>query len=487
MGIGVLNLVNTGKENLYMSYNPEITFFKISYKRYSNYSIEQVPQFFKSRPDFGMRCTVDIGKNADLLGNMQLYIELPGIQLENISNYKKFKWVDKIGLAMINFIEIEIGGYIIDRHYGDWLNIWYELTINNGIRKSFNKMIGNIDKLSEYTVSKSLYKLYIPLSFWFCLDTSLTLPLISLYNNDIKLHIEFNDIDNCYSILPSYYMYVENKYCLLKEGDIIYQQYNNSTIIGSFVYFDIINRIIYYNSIKGKFIAPTNETEEKELIVYDNNINFIINIVKNSEIIKDINYFIFNKPSIVNAYLLVNYIYLDSLERKQFLKSDMKYIIPLIQTIPEKIINSINNQYNLPLYNPVKLIVWRTILLCNKIKRCFDYSAYPFNEDELIVKNNIVLNSINVSDIDSIEYYSKIQKHHYDFYNKDKGIYLYSFSLNPKNIDLTGSVNFSKINNSFLKLTFNSIINYQNPLLIQAYAIKYGLISIHNGILTLDD
>ena len=189
MGIGLLILVSVGKENLYFSAQPEITFFKIAYRRHTNYSIEQTPQYFKTTPDFGRRCTVNISKNADLLGMIYLYVELPNIQLENFNNNnnKEFAWVNKIGLALINFIEFEIGGTIIDRHYGDWLNIWFELTNMSGNNIGYDKMIGNIPNLYNYSQTKLNYKLYIPLCFWFCLDSGITLPIISLIYNDIKI------------------------------------------------------------------------------------------------------------------------------------------------------------------------------------------------------------------------------------------------------------------------------------------------------------
>ena len=213
MGLGLLKLINIGKENIYLSAQPEITFFKIAYKRYTNYSIEQTPQYFKTTPDFGRRCTVNIGKNADLMGMTYLYVELPSIQLENMYNkMKKFAWVEKIGLVLINFIEIELGGTIIDRHYGDWLNIWNELSIGMGIKKSYNKMIGNISKLTDYSLNKLNYILYIPFSFWFCQDTGLALPLIALAHNDIKIHVEFNNIDACYNLSPSYYIQITNNF-----------------------------------------------------------------------------------------------------------------------------------------------------------------------------------------------------------------------------------------------------------------------------------
>jgi hypothetical protein len=94
MGLGLLILVSTGKENLYFSSQPDITFFKIAYRRYTNFSIEAIQQYFKTTPDFGRRCTINIGKNADLMGMTYLYVELPQISSINSS---KFAGTEKIG------------------------------------------------------------------------------------------------------------------------------------------------------------------------------------------------------------------------------------------------------------------------------------------------------------------------------------------------------------------------------------------------------
>ena len=99
MAIGLLILISTGKENLYLSYNPEITFFKIAYKRYTNFSTEIIPQYFKNTPDFGRRVSVTISKNADLLSQTYLYVKLPGFPLETHSSLppsiKKIAWIKK--------------------------------------------------------------------------------------------------------------------------------------------------------------------------------------------------------------------------------------------------------------------------------------------------------------------------------------------------------------------------------------------------------
>ena len=106
----------------------------------------------------------------------------------------------------------------------------------------------------------------------------------------------------------------------------------------------------------------------------------------------------------------------------------------------------------------------------------------PSAEQDLINKNTIVINSINRMDISTILYYDIIQKYQYKFYNTQKGIYLYSFALNPLDLQPSGSINFSKIDDAYINLTMNPIVNYQNPVLIQAYGIQYNILKISNGI-----
>ena len=117
MGAGLLILVSVGKENIYLSAQPEITYFKIAYKRYSNFSIETVAQYFKTIPDFGRRVTVNISKNADLLNQIYLFVQLPDIITSNHSmlpeGIKKFAWNKKVGLSLIKYIDLEMKEYYI--------------------------------------------------------------------------------------------------------------------------------------------------------------------------------------------------------------------------------------------------------------------------------------------------------------------------------------------------------------------------------------
>lgn len=491
MPIGELILVSIGKENIYLSLDPNITYFKIAYKRHTNYSIEPIPQYFKSTPNFGRRCTININKNADLLGMSYLCVELPTIQPENfisISNkIKTFAWVEKIGLVLINFIEFEIGGTIIDRHYGDWINIWYEIINQEGLQKSYNKMIGNIPELTLYSKIKKSYKLYIPLCFSFCLDTGIALPLIALFNNDIKIHVDFNDVNLCYKFSPTHYITVNNNFCLLKPNEKFYQIYQNNKIIGEFIYFDILTQRIYYNEIKGKFNIPIikNDINYK---LYGEITKFEINIKENSIIVNDDDFFKYNKPSLLNAFLLVNFIYLDNYERSQFLNNSHEYIIPIVETLTDQIIYSNNIVYKLPFKNPVKMLIWRCILQYNvNNNNIFNYTLYPYEENNNIInKNLLICNSVNRMNLESSEYYTILQKYQYNLYNKQKGIYIYSFCLYPKELHPSGTLNFSKLNDAYLQLSINKNINYQNPAVLRCYSIQYTILKINLGIAVFD-
>jgi hypothetical protein len=488
MTVGLLILVSVGKENIYLSAQPEITFFKIAYKRYTNFSSEPIPQYFKTTPDFGAKCTINLAKNADLLSSMFLYVELPNIQMENFTtnttNISKFAWVNKIGFALINYIEIDIGGYVIDRHYGDWLNIWNEITRKKSNYKSYNKMIGNISDLTDYSQTKTSTILYIPLSFWFCLDTGLALPLIALVHNDIKINVQFNDINTCYNVSPSYFINVTNNMCIYKVGEYFYQNYQNNKIIGEFVYFDPINQYLYYNPIKGTFVVPPLDSSSTayNLIGYDS--QYVMNIIPRSVVVQNDDYFKFNKPTLITAYMLVDYIYLDNFERAKFLNNSHEYLIPVVQTVSDQIIYSMNYGYKLPLINPVKLLVWRGLLVSNNNNNDhFNYSTTPYtdNKENLIIKNTLVINSINRMELDSIEYYTYIPRYQYSLGN-EFGIYMYSFALNPKDVQPSGTMNFSKIDDAYLQLKLNKIVNYQNPITFKCYAVQYNLLRVAYGI-----
>ena len=149
MSGGLIQLAAYGLENMFLTDEPQITFFKSVYRRHTNFTKEQIPQFFINQPNFGKNVNCEIAKNGDLVGNIFLVVTLPKINLP-INTRNQFAWVKRIGFALIKSVSIIINGYQIDRHYGDWLNVFAELTgnINGEHSKGFKRMIGEVDELT---------------------------------------------------------------------------------------------------------------------------------------------------------------------------------------------------------------------------------------------------------------------------------------------------------------------------------------------------
>ena len=101
-------------------------------------------------------------------------------------------WTNGLGHALIRYVEIEIGGQRIDKHYGVWLEIWNELTQTSEKQNGYNHMVGSYATsvgLVGNAASPRIY--YVPLQFWFCRNPGLSLPLIALQYHEVKVIMEF--------------------------------------------------------------------------------------------------------------------------------------------------------------------------------------------------------------------------------------------------------------------------------------------------------
>jgi hypothetical protein len=207
MSGGIIQLVSNSPHNLFLTVNPQITFFKCIYRRHTNFAIEAIRQNFLHQVGFDKKATCYVSINGDLVSDIFLVLSLPKINKISLNDFTKFAWVRKIGFALIKMYEIEIGGFLIDRQYGDWLNIWSELTENKYY--GYLSMIGDIDELCRYSYEKEEYQLYIPLKFWFCSNICSALPLVCLQFSDVKIHFEFNSFEKCRLVSPTNYIDIE--------------------------------------------------------------------------------------------------------------------------------------------------------------------------------------------------------------------------------------------------------------------------------------
>ena len=270
MGGGLMQLVAYGAQDVYLSGNPQITFFKVVYRRHTNFSVEPIQQTWNGAADFGRTVTCNINRNGDLITNMYVVVML------NSQPTKTAEWgyVNRLGHALIETVRIEIGGSKIDEQYGDWLNIWYELTHKTGQERGYAKMIGDVPELTNISSQGfNAHQLYIPLQFWFNRNNGLALPLIALQYHDVRITLKYRDSVNC------------------------------------------IN-----------YVGSTKPVIDKQLMS--------------------------------DSYLLIDYVYLDSEERKRFAQASHEYLIEQLQFTGSESINGKSSKYRLNFNHPSKYLIW---------------------------------------------------------------------------------------------------------------------------------
>ena len=226
MGGGLMQLVAYGAQDVYLTGNPQITFWKVTYRRHTNFAMESIEQTFNGQADFGRRVQCTISRNGDLAYRTYLQVTLPEIGQEGCCGEpagpcaKTYaRWLDYPGEQLISMVEVEIGGQRIDRQYGDWMHIWNQLTLTAEQERGYNKMVGQTTQLT-YLIDPSFAAvdsacaalevpaavcaprnalpettLYIPLQFWFCRNPGLALPLIALQYHEVKINLELRPSD----------------------------------------------------------------------------------------------------------------------------------------------------------------------------------------------------------------------------------------------------------------------------------------------------
>jgi hypothetical protein len=420
MGGGLMQLVAYGAQDVYLTGNPQITFFKIVYRRHTNFSMECIEQTLNGTLSQNSdRLVSKISRNGDLIGNMHLDLKLPN---NNENNVKELHWTNNTAHAYIDNISISIGGQLIDKHYGHWLDIWNELTDNEDNEKLLlNKQL---DKKAYYEKTDSLVplQLYIPLKFWFNRNIGLALPLIALQYHEVEIKLETRELItlvNCknHTLNPITNVGIPS---LKLFADYIYLDTDERRRFAQISHEYLIEQLQYSREIASTSTKLNLNHPVKEIIWTIQNINVIDSKTTNAANDASLN----NQTNLANGNDYFCYTSLNDPE-----DADM--------------VEYLN----------------------------YEKSFEPFD------KFNIKLNGHDRFSKQKASYFRLLQPFQCGHKVPTKHIYLYSFALKPEEHQPSGTCNFSRIDNaelSFTKVRPNSNINI--------YAINYNVLRIMSGM-----
>ena len=310
MGGGLLQLVAYGAQDAYITGNPHITFWKVLYKRHTNFAMEAMRVNFTGTPSYGQRSVVVINRNADLMFRTYLEVTLPDTRLSALGTQAQailpsvtasssptwdnagIVWTPggrrRLGYLLIQQVEIEIGGQVMDRHYGEWMFLWESLTSNFDQSTRLDQMMGQSSTLRVSSLTSCGGRptvLYIPLSFWFCRNPGLALPLIALQYHEVRLNFIFR-----------------------QATDLVCAQ---------------------YDPLSAGNAWPGGIPQAAQLL-----------------------------PRFKDAAVYVDYIYLDTDERRRFAQQSHEYLIDQLQYGLQQSVTSQTVRLDLTLNHPVKELVW---------------------------------------------------------------------------------------------------------------------------------
>jgi hypothetical protein len=508
----ILQLVATGIEDIFLTNDPQITYYKIVYKRHTNFAREEINQYFLTQPDFGTQVSINIAKQGDLMEKTILVINLPAIEACDDKNVK-YAWCRYIGYTIIDNIEIEINGRQICRHYGEWMMLWNQMFNDQANYSGFRKMIGDIPELTTFTSCKSSYRLFIPLQFWFCRSSSMALPLVSLIYSDIKINLSLRPWNECLITLPTHYIICQDDLAAFIKYEYIYQTIDGITSIGIYSGYDSINNKLLYT-----LLTPNNFTQipqnnssinqNKYKITGKTSNAYVLPIVQNQNtlLINPATYKYDKLKSLTlgDVHLIINYIFLDEDERLKFSQKKHDYIIEQLYYNYANNIPGSNDTIRLNIDNPCKYIIWMlqqqylydsnyyynyTAKYDNNlpydIKNNDAYNLYYNNENDsnnLILKETIFLNEQERLTYRESKYFRINQIYEKCTNPPPSGVNAYFFTLDPITTQPNGSCNMSKFEKIEIKMNINSIITPNNLAFFRSYAETSNILRVSNGL-----
>jgi len=422
MGGGVVQLIVYGAQDIYLTGQPQITFWKALYRRYTNFAIESISQTVLGSLNFQNSVSVLINRDGDLLRKIWLQYSPKNV----LSGMDGYTVAANLGHCLIDTVDILIGGQLIDRHYGKWLTIWNYLTEPNELGEQgpidqlgagpgegngllgdneFNQTLPRPTRYNRMAYTHRAYKIftnntnapnyaYIPLQFWFCRNPGLAIPLIALQYHDVRINITFN-------------------------------------------------------SYSGLTDAPTPTGTE-----------------------------------FINFAVYADYIYLDTTERRIFAQNANEYLIEQLQINPQQTNPSVNLTFNHPVKELIWTLTPNLTVSGSNGSGCASPpGSFLIGSPQQPNNYRLVINKTDRFSERDITYFTRNQvwDYHTGFGSVlfPDSIAVYSFALRPEEYQPSGTCNFSRLD--LAQLTRTNPTN-QNIDIIDIYAVNYNILRIVSGM-----
>jgi hypothetical protein len=445
-----MSLLAVGAQDAYISIAPEMSYFKQVYKRCTNFSMEPVRQSFLTKPTLEQSRTTytcRISRIGDLLQQVYLSFELPSIYSDD---QYRFQWVKNIANHMIYSYSVRIDTQLIDQKWGEWMDVWNELTLNQEKKLAYDRMSGNVEEFTrpkalrplvtvinnrlyysfypsaqnENTPSIRSKRFYIPLDFWFTKNPSLALPLVALQYQMIEVTIELRAVEE------------------------LYQVYDHTT--GQYVSPSVYNRR-----------NPGENVSIRQFLRFGGGGPNIIDL---------------------NAYLDCNFYFLDEAERRTIAASNTDFLVERVYRTEQGGIGK-QNTVDLVVANPIKEMVW---ILRRADARIFNEWANftginPENPNFPILESaKIMWNGLERIEEKPAAYFQLLQPFQHHTCTPREGIYAYSYAIHPEKLQPSGSFNASTIQKIQLYVTTNAYeegVEYE----IVVYSLYYNIFRVMSG------
>lgn len=500
MSGGLMQLVAYGAQDIYLTGNAQITFFKVVYRRHTNFSMESIEQTFNGQADFGKKVTATISRNGDLIHRIYLQVTLP--QVAPTTGNNAFRWVNWLGHVLVKNVEVEIGGQRIDKHYGDWMHIWNELTQTAGHQAGYANMVGNVPRLTQ-PVSGSgevvpQTTLFVPLQFWFCRNPGLALPLIALQYHEVKINLEFRDVQDC----------------IWTRGSVATPQLVAASLWVDYIYLDTDERRRFAQVSHEYLIEQLQFTGDESVSTTSNKIKLNFNhpvkelvwVVQPDSNVDRVATRAVGGPQWFNYTDRVDETYFSGTPQDPLgggmagasaLVGNFPYSLPMVGSLasPPNAPPGLSADVNIAnagdgprnpgdvtwtadglsfanlLDNDTSGVAWRADL------RVFDKGQNP------VATAKLQLNGHDRFYEREGRYFNLVQPYQHHENVPATGINVYSFALKPEEHQPSGTCNFSRIDNATLQLTLTAqSVKAGRSCKVRIYAVNYNVLRIMSGM-----